>query len=362
MKKIGKLLILLCALSFAESKTSAQVSIGVGISVRIAPPALPVYVQPACPVEGYMWQPGYWAYDDDEGDYYWVPGVWVAAPQPGYLWTPAYWGYEGDVYVFHAGYWGPHVGFYGGINYGYGYVGHGFYGGRWEGEHFRYNAAVVNVNTTIVHNTYIDRTVVNNVTVNNRASFNGPGGVNERPRPEEEQAMREQHIQPTAEQISHRQAARQDKSQFAKVNNGRPAAVAMDKPGGRPIDEHGQVAVNSKLGNPNAGAARNTATNPANGQRPVNNTAPQQQSPQQRSLQQSRQANPGQQRNLQQQQANPNQQRNTQPQQANQTPQQRQQQRAQQLRMQQQRRIQQQRQQQRPKQQDNPPRDKPQVQ
>ncbi len=45
----------------------------------------------------------------------------------------------GGVYVFHAGYWGPHVGFYGGVNYGFGYSGSGFYGGRWEGGHFAYN-------------------------------------------------------------------------------------------------------------------------------------------------------------------------------------------------------------------------------
>jgi hypothetical protein len=350
MKKIGKLLVLSCALIFAASKTTAQVSIGVGISVRIAPPELPVYVQPPCPVEGYLWQPGFWAYDNDEGDYYWVPGVWVAAPQPGYLWTPAYWGYEGGVYAFHAGYWGPHVGFYGGINYGYGYGGYGFGGGRWEGDHFRYNTAVVNVNTTVVHNTYIDRTVVRNTYVNNHVSYNGGGGVNARPRPEEEQAMREQHIQPTAEQISHRDAARQDKSQFAKVNNGHPTAAAMDKPGGRPIDEHGQVAVNSKLGNRNAD--KNGVTNPANGQKPANNAAPGlQRSPQQQTLQ-GKQANPGQQ------------QRNLQPQpgrQANQTPQQRQQQRAQQLHRQQQRRMQQQKQQ-RQKQKDSPPKDKQPVQ
>ena len=28
-------------------------------------PRSPVYVQPACPVEGYLWTPGYWAYGDD---------------------------------------------------------------------------------------------------------------------------------------------------------------------------------------------------------------------------------------------------------------------------------------------------------
>ena len=117
MKKVTKIFIFLCVMSFAVSKANAQIS----ISVQIAPPELPVYVQPACPTDGYMWQPGYWAYSPYRNDYYWVPGSWIAPPAPGVLWTPPYWGYEGSRYVFHVGYWGDHVGFYGGINYGYGY-------------------------------------------------------------------------------------------------------------------------------------------------------------------------------------------------------------------------------------------------
>jgi|SRR6266480_3065436 len=92
------------------------------ISVNFAPPVLPVVEQPPCPVEGYIWTPGYWAW---EGDYYWVPGVWVAPPSVGLLWTPPWWGWNNGVYAFHGGYWGPTVGFYGGINYGYGYNGNG---------------------------------------------------------------------------------------------------------------------------------------------------------------------------------------------------------------------------------------------
>jgi len=248
MKKILLSITFICATCFAFTKANAQVS--VGISVGFAPPALPVYVQPACPVDGYLWVPGYWAYDNVDG-YYWVPGYWAAPPRFGLLWTPAYWGFSGGYYGFHAGYWGPHVGFYGGINYGYGYGGVGFGGGGWYGNHFRYNTAVVNVNTTVVHNTYVDRTVINNVTVNNHNSFNGPGGVAAQPRPEEMAAMREQHVQPTTQQVNHEQHASQDKSQFAKFNGGHPTATAMDKVGGKPVNERGEVAANSKLGNPN---------------------------------------------------------------------------------------------------------------
>src|ERR1700733_3726178 len=84
------------------SKSSAQ--IGLGISVRVGPPALPVYEQPLCPGAGYIWTPGYWAWSDDDG-YYWVPGTWVLAPEVGYLWTPGYWGYNDGAYLWNAGYW-----------------------------------------------------------------------------------------------------------------------------------------------------------------------------------------------------------------------------------------------------------------
>src|SRR5437588_12294798 len=159
--------------------TSAQVRFV--FSVGFAPPELPVYEQPICPGEGYIWVPGYWSWDDDDDDYYWVPGTWVQAPQPGYLWTPGYWGYEGSRYVFYQGYWGPQVGFYGGINYGYGYFGNGYDGGRWERGRFFYNRSVNNVNVTNIHNVYNTTVINNNVSVN-RVSYNGGnGGISARP-------------------------------------------------------------------------------------------------------------------------------------------------------------------------------------
>jgi hypothetical protein len=211
------IMILPLAPSFAQ--------VDVSLSIETAPPALPVYAQPECPGDGYMWTPGYWAYGPE--GYYWVPGVWVNAPSPGLLWTPNYWGYDGGYYRWHPGYWGAQVGFYGGINYGFGYGGVGFGGGRWEGNSFRYNTAVVNVNTTVVHNTYVDRTVVNNTYENNHTSFNGRGGVEAKPTGQEQAAASEHHIAPTAEQNSHFANAGKDRSQLASVNKGRPATVAV---------------------------------------------------------------------------------------------------------------------------------------
>jgi hypothetical protein len=204
-----------------------------------------------CPGEGYIWTPGYWAHGDDENDdYYWVPGVWVMPPRVGVLWTPGYWGWNEGVYIFHVGYWGPHVGFYGGVNYGFGYGGVGFGGGEWRGEHFAYNTAVTNVNTTVIHNTYVNNTViVNNNTTVNRISYNGgPHGIAARPTSSEMAASRESHFRPTTTQVSHQNFARSDKSSFASVNHGRPATPAMSKVNAREANQQARIANGAKSG------------------------------------------------------------------------------------------------------------------
>ena len=95
------LALFLCLAPFCSK---AQVSVGIGIHVGIAPPVLPVYEQPICPEPNLIWTPGYWAYGDD--GYFWVPGAWVSAPYVGALWTPGYWGWSDGQYVFNDGYWG----------------------------------------------------------------------------------------------------------------------------------------------------------------------------------------------------------------------------------------------------------------
>jgi hypothetical protein len=229
MRTIVSLRSLLFALVILAVSTGSFAQIGVAIS--FGPPALPVYEQPLCPGEGYIWTPGYWAYDYDYGDYYWVPGTWVLAPEVGFLWTPGYWGWGGGGFLFHEGYWGPVVGFYGGIVYGFGYFGHGYEGGRWDHGQFYYNRSVNNVNITNIHNVY-NTTVVNNTTTINRVSYNGGnGGVNARPTPEEEAAARQRHIPPVAVQTQHVQAARSNPELRASANHGRPPIAATAKPG-----------------------------------------------------------------------------------------------------------------------------------
>jgi hypothetical protein len=208
---------------------SASAYAQLSVSVSFAPPELPVYEQPILPGEGYIWTPGYWAYSDDS--YYWVPGTWVMAPEPGLLWTPAYWGWRGNGYVFNEGYWGPQVGFYGGVSYGYGYFGDGYQGGRWQNGQCYYNRSVSNVNVTNIHNVY-NTTVINNTTTVNRVSYNGGnGGISARPTPQQESAVREKHIPPVAAQTQHEQTARADPQQRASLNHGTPAVAATPKPG-----------------------------------------------------------------------------------------------------------------------------------
>jgi hypothetical protein len=238
---------------------------GVFVSITVGPPALPVYVQPVCPGDGYIWTPGYWAYGPD--GYYWVPGTWVIAPAVGLLWTPGYWGWGGGFYAWHAGYWGPHVGFYGGINYGFGYGGVGYAGGYWNHGVFNYNRTVNNVSITNIHNVY-NTTVVNNTTVN-RVSYNGgTGGITARPTAAEEMAEREHHVEPTAMQAEHERTASTNRAQLASVNHGRPEVAATGKPGefrGSGVVKATQTGEPYK---PGAGARANNSV-----PRPGNNTA-----------------------------------------------------------------------------------------
>jgi WXXGXW repeat (2 copies) len=243
--------------------------------ITYGPPDLPVYEQPECPGDQYVWTPGYWAWEG--GDYYWVPGTWVEAPEVGYLWTPAYWAWGGNSFVFHEGYWGERVGFYGGINYGYGYGGHGFEGGRWDNGRYYHNQSVTNVNVTNVHNVY-NTTVVNNTTIVNntvtRVSYSGGnGGVNERPTADEQAAAQVRHIPPVAAQTEHLQIARTNPQLRASANQGKPPIAATPKAGA--FSDAGVVAakeagaVHNPPAQPQGNAARPAAPSP-----PVNAARP----------------------------------------------------------------------------------------
>jgi WXXGXW repeat (2 copies) len=191
-----------------------------------APPALPNDEQPVCPDEGYLWTPGYWGWGG--GRYYWVRGAWVLPPRIGVLWTPGYWGYLGAVYVFHRGYWGPQVGYYGGINYGFGYVGVGFAGGRWVGNQFAYNKTVNNVNANVIHNTYSE-TVANHVAASKVSYNGGPGGITAAPTAEERTAAAETHIPAAVPQRQNSQQSAPNPAPVYRVNGTRAAIAAVQR-------------------------------------------------------------------------------------------------------------------------------------
>jgi hypothetical protein len=209
---------------FLSAACFAQVGAPVGAPVTVAPPPLPAYEQPICPGDGYIWTPGYWAWD---GEYYWVPGTWVMAPEPGYLWTPGYWGWGGSGFFFNDGYWGLSVGFYGGINYGFGYYGRGYEGGRWENGHFFYNTAVNRVDANSIHNVYNSRVNENN----NRVSYNGGnGGIDARATSEEEAAARGKRSGPVSAQTQHAYSAHNNPQQKFSANRGAPSTTATARP------------------------------------------------------------------------------------------------------------------------------------
>jgi hypothetical protein len=211
----------------APAPSQAQVSVGVGIGVGVAPPPLPVYAQPPAPGYGYVWTPGYW----DWGDYgyYWVPGTWVLPPTIGFLWTPPWWGFVGGVYVFNAGYWGPFVGFYGGINYGFGYTGWGYDGGYWRGRDFYYNRTVNNVTNISSTHLYNSPVAAGGLS---RASYNGGAhGVQTTPSAVQRAATGTTHLGPTSAQLRNVQAARAQPTLRATANHGDPPIAATARPG-----------------------------------------------------------------------------------------------------------------------------------
>ena len=171
----------------------------------------------------------------------------MLAPSPGLLWTPGYWGFADGIYLWHVGYWGPHVGFYGGINYGFGYSGVGFHGGYWRG------------------NTYIVNRVVINEAPVNRVCFNGGGGIVAHASPTELRFAHERHVGMSEPQRHNEALAARDNTMRASVNHGRPSVAATPRPGvfyghgvvaARAGGERPALAQHGTLGEHGAGGAR----------------------------------------------------------------------------------------------------------
>ncbi len=233
----------LLALPFAAIPISspAQVSSCVSAAVNVPPPALPTYQQTAAPAANYQWEPGYWGWNSY--GYYWVPGVWVQPPMVGLYWTPGYWGFSPTGYVWIQGYWGPSVGFYGGINYGYGYYGTGFVGGYWNGGTFNYNTAVTNVNSTVIHNVYSNSgTIAGHMLTHSRASFNGGhGGISAKPTSGQIAAGHARRFGATPAQTRHAAMAGANSNNLVAFNHGKPPVTTMQHRSGTVRGQQGRA-------------------------------------------------------------------------------------------------------------------------
>jgi WXXGXW repeat (2 copies) len=206
------------------------------------PPPLPAYQQPPPPGDGYIWTPGYWAWSPT--GYYWVPGAWVEPPYASALWTPGYWGFYGGRYLFYPGHWGLHIGFYGGINYGFGYIGLGYEGGYWNGGHFFYNRVYNNINVRTVHNVYSYNAGNRVVNATHTSYRGGARGVQVKPRASEGAAWHEPTAPRMSSQVQHAQKYSAVRGQYATQNHGRPVSPAVSKP--LPADRNVRPTVRAK--------------------------------------------------------------------------------------------------------------------
>jgi hypothetical protein len=189
----------------------------------IAPPPLPSYSQPAIPGRGYIWVPGYWGWNGT--GYYWVPAYWARPPAAGLLWTPGYWAWNDTNrdYVFHSGFWAKTVGFYGGINYGFGYTGEGYHGGLWQNHQFVYNRAVNDLGTAHVAS-YANQVFA---PASHISYEGGRGGTTTRPTPGQLATARGDRVGPTPVQIRNQQTASRIRNQRYSANKGAPPLTAF---------------------------------------------------------------------------------------------------------------------------------------
>jgi hypothetical protein len=181
----------------------------------------------------------------------------------GLLWTPGYWIWEDPTFVFIDGYWGPVVGFYGGINYGFGYPGRGYYGGRWVSDRFFYNRSVSNVNVTVIRNTYVED--VRSSGAPSRVSYNGGrDGITARPTDRETAAAKDRQVTATAAQMQHVQHARSRPDLRADENQGKPPVLATARP----------EALRGETGRPGSESSRDQSSNARNAERSQTRPAP----------------------------------------------------------------------------------------
>jgi len=122
------------------------------------------------------------------------------------------------------------VGYYGGLNYGHGYTGTGYQGGRWDHVVFFYNRAASNARVQVVHNRLYNSRLVNYAS-RGQVSFNGgPAGSSARPSLTERHLQATEHAAPRDEQLRHEHQALTTPTQRANGPHGQPQVAATPRP------------------------------------------------------------------------------------------------------------------------------------
>ena len=83
------------------SPAAAQASMNLGLTIGTPPPA-PIYEAVPAPRSGYVWAPGFWAWEG--GRHVWRTGYWMPERR-GYHWVPDRWAQEHGGWRHEQGHW-----------------------------------------------------------------------------------------------------------------------------------------------------------------------------------------------------------------------------------------------------------------
>lgn len=95
--------VLIAGTSLLAAASVAQARVDVAIEIGVPPPVAVVETVPP-PRAGYVYAPGYWAWDGHR--HVWVRGRTIVE-RPGYTWVADRWDHTGGRYRFVPGYWEP---------------------------------------------------------------------------------------------------------------------------------------------------------------------------------------------------------------------------------------------------------------
>lgn len=101
MKSANAVRSLLLSILIAAGTAAAPALAQVNFNISIAPPA-PRYEAAPVIAPGYVWAPGYWAWNGDR--HIWIRGRTIVQ-RPGYRWEPDRWEQRDLVYYRHPGRW-----------------------------------------------------------------------------------------------------------------------------------------------------------------------------------------------------------------------------------------------------------------